>query len=45
MIDKEMERLVHLDILTKDIPPYSSPIMLTAEKEFKFEKISSLILG
>ena len=39
MIDKEMQRSVHLGILKKDMSPYSSPIMLIARKNFGLKKI------
>ena len=32
MIDKEMQRLVHLGILKQHMPSYSSPIMFIAKK-------------
>ena len=37
MMDKEMPRLDYLDILRKDMSPYSSPIILIAKKNLKFE--------
>ena len=39
MIDKEMQRLVPLDILKQDIPPYSSPIMHIARKHSNLKRI------
>ena len=39
MIDKEMYRLVCLGILKKDMPLYSSPIMLIARKNFSVKRI------
>ena len=39
MIDEEMQRLVHLGILKKDMSPYSSPIMLIARENSSWKRI------
>ena len=39
MIDKEMQRLIHLGILKQDMVPYSSPIMLIARKALSLKRI------
>ena len=39
MIDKVMQRLVHLGILKQDISPYSSPTMLTDRKNTNLKRI------
>ena len=39
MIEKEMQRLVHLGILKKDMSQYSSPIMLIARKNSLLKRI------
>ena len=40
-IDKEMQRLVHLGILKKDISLYSYPIMLIARKNSSLKRITT----
>ena len=37
--DSQMQRLVHLGILTQDMAPYSSPIMLIARKNSHLKRI------
>ena len=39
IIDKEMQRLVHLVILKKDMSPHSFPIMLIARKNSSLKRI------
>ena len=39
MIDKEIQRLVHLGILKRDMALYSSPIMLIARKIYGLKRI------
>ena len=38
MIDKEMQRFIHLGIFKQDISLYSSPIMLIVRKNTNFKK-------
>ena len=39
MIEKDVQRMVHLGILKKDMSPYSSPIILIAGKNSSLKRI------